>query len=123
MLTEADEICAAHQLRESHPPIVESLALALERSGDMAAALAAHRRFHSLQMQINSETAEREARALVLEAPMTGVLDIAAENAPRYVPMGFLMRDTFLSRDYIGSVMAARPQPSPHASDQGGLRR
>ena len=64
LLTEADEICAAHQLRESHPPIVESLALALERSGDMAAALAAHRRFHSLQMQINSETAEREARAL-----------------------------------------------------------
>lgn len=48
--------------------------------------------------------AEREARALVLEAPMTGVLDIAAENAPRFVPMGFLMRDTFLSRDYIGSV-------------------
>ncbi len=48
--------------------------------------------------------AEREARALVLEAPMTGVLDIATENAPRLVPMGLLMRDTFISREYIGRV-------------------
>lgn len=64
LLTEADVLCTAQQLRESHPPIVESLALAQERSGDLAAALATHRRFHSLQMQVNSETAEREARAL-----------------------------------------------------------
>jgi len=48
--------------------------------------------------------AERDARALILEAPMTATLDIATENAPRFVPMGLLMRDTFLSRDYIGRV-------------------
>ena len=55
LLTEADEICAAHQLRKSHPSDC-----GIARAGTRAfrrlrfAALAAHRRFHSLQMQINS---------------------------------------------------------------------
>lgn len=46
--------------------------------------------------------AERPARALILEAPMTGVDDIAAEHgAGLFAP---LMRDSFRSRDYIGRV-------------------
>lgn len=64
LLQEADRLCAEHSLRESHPPIVESLALAFERTGDMASALSTYRRFHALQMAVNSEAAERDARTL-----------------------------------------------------------
>lgn len=46
--------------------------------------------------------AERPARALILEAPMTGVDDIAAEHgAGLFAP---LMRDSFRSREYIARV-------------------
>jgi fermentation-respiration switch protein FrsA (DUF1100 family) len=46
--------------------------------------------------------AERPARALILEAPMTGIDDIAAEHgAGLFAPM---MRDSFRSRDYVGRV-------------------
>jgi fermentation-respiration switch protein FrsA (DUF1100 family) len=44
--------------------------------------------------------AERPARALVLEAPFTAALDIAAATYP-WVPTSLLMRDPFLSRDNI----------------------
>lgn len=64
LLREADQLCIGHMLRESHPPILESLAAALERSDDLPSALAAYRRFHALQMAVNSEAAERDARAL-----------------------------------------------------------
>jgi fermentation-respiration switch protein FrsA (DUF1100 family) len=46
---------------------------------------------------------EREARALVLEAPFTAALDIAAETYP-WVPAALLMRDPFLSREAIRKV-------------------
>lgn len=49
--------------------------------------------------------AEREARALVLEAPMTAILDVAKETAPQAaIPLQIFLRDRFLSRDYIGRV-------------------
>ena len=47
--------------------------------------------------------AGREAGALVLEAPFTSALDIAAATYP-WVPVGLLMRDPFLSRDAITHV-------------------
>jgi uncharacterized protein len=47
--------------------------------------------------------AERPARALVLEAPFTAALDMAADTYP-WVPVSWLMRDPFLSRDYIERV-------------------
>jgi fermentation-respiration switch protein FrsA (DUF1100 family) len=46
---------------------------------------------------------QRKARALVLEAPYTAALDIAATTYP-WVPVGWLMRDPFLTRDYILKV-------------------
>jgi uncharacterized protein len=48
--------------------------------------------------------ASRPARALVLEAPMTGVDDIAAEHGAGFFAP--LMRDSFRSRDYISRVHA-----------------
>lgn len=47
--------------------------------------------------------AERPARALILEAPFTAALDIAAETYP-WVPVSWLMRDPFLSRENIKRV-------------------
>jgi fermentation-respiration switch protein FrsA (DUF1100 family) len=47
--------------------------------------------------------AEREARAVILEAPFTAALDIARATYP-WVPVAFLMRDPFLSRERIASV-------------------
>ena len=47
--------------------------------------------------------AGREAGALLLEAPFTSALDIAAATYP-LVPVGLLMRDPFLSRDAIKRV-------------------
>ena len=47
--------------------------------------------------------AERRARALVLEAPYTAALDIAAATYP-WVPVAYLMRDPFLTRDHIKRV-------------------
>lgn len=47
--------------------------------------------------------ANRKAMALVLEAPFTAIVDIAAATYP-FVPVGWLMRDQFRSRDVIGSV-------------------
>ncbi len=47
--------------------------------------------------------AERAALALVLEAPFTSALDIAAATYP-WVPVGLLMRDPFLSRETIEEV-------------------
>jgi len=46
---------------------------------------------------------EHAARALVLEAPFTAALDMAAESYP-WVPVGPLMRDPFLSREHIKRV-------------------
>ena len=47
--------------------------------------------------------AERPARALVLEAPYTAALDIAAATYP-WIPVSLLMRDPFLSREHIKRV-------------------
>jgi fermentation-respiration switch protein FrsA (DUF1100 family) len=47
--------------------------------------------------------AERDVRALVLEAPYTAALDVAAETYP-WVPVPYLMRDPFLTREYIKLV-------------------
>ena len=47
--------------------------------------------------------AERAARALVLEAPYTAALDIAAETYS-WVPVGWLMRDPFITREHITRV-------------------
>lgn len=49
--------------------------------------------------------ANRQVRALVLEAPYTAALDIAAASYP-WVPVSYLMRDPFLTRDYIRRVSA-----------------
>lgn len=46
--------------------------------------------------------AEHPARALILEAPMTGVDDIVAARAGRWAAA--IMRDAFRSRDWIGKV-------------------
>jgi hypothetical protein len=47
--------------------------------------------------------AERPARALVLEAPFTAALDIAAATYP-WIPVSLLMRDPFVSREHIKRV-------------------
>jgi fermentation-respiration switch protein FrsA (DUF1100 family) len=47
--------------------------------------------------------AKRQARALVLEAPYTAALDLAAATYP-WVPVSLLMRDPFLSREHILDV-------------------
>ena len=44
-------------------------------------------------------------RAVVLEAPFTAAVDVAAERMP-WAPAGWLMRDQFRSRDHIGRVNA-----------------
>lgn len=47
--------------------------------------------------------AARPAAALVLEAPFTAAVDLAARRYP-WVPVAYLMRDPFLSRHHIGRV-------------------
>jgi uncharacterized protein len=47
--------------------------------------------------------AERDAAALILEAPFTAAADIAADTYP-WVPVTLLMRDQFRSLDRIGRV-------------------
>jgi fermentation-respiration switch protein FrsA (DUF1100 family) len=46
---------------------------------------------------------ERPARALVLEAPFTAALDVAAKTYP-WVPVSLLMRDPFPTRDMIVKI-------------------
>lgn len=46
---------------------------------------------------------EVPARALILEAPYTAVVDIAAERFP-WLPVSWLMHDQFLTRERIGGV-------------------
>lgn len=47
--------------------------------------------------------ADRPARALVLEAPYSAIVDVAAATYP-WLPVRLFMRDRFLSRDRIGRV-------------------
>jgi hypothetical protein len=47
--------------------------------------------------------AQRTVRALILEAPYTAALDIAGETYP-WVPVSWLMRDPFVTREHIGRV-------------------
>jgi fermentation-respiration switch protein FrsA (DUF1100 family) len=47
--------------------------------------------------------AQRQAAAIVLEAPYTAAVDIAAEVYP-WVPVGWLMKDQFRSRDLIAGI-------------------
>ena len=49
--------------------------------------------------------AKRAASALVLEAPFTAVVDRGAEIYP-FIPVRLLMRNTYLSRDYIANIKA-----------------
>lgn len=44
-----------------------------------------------------------EARALILEAPFTAAVDVAAERYP-FLPTGLLMSDPFLSRERIENI-------------------
>jgi hypothetical protein len=46
---------------------------------------------------------EVAARALILEAPYTAVVDVAAERYP-WLPVRWLMRDQFLTRERIARV-------------------
>lgn len=57
---------------------------------------------------------EREAAAVVLEAPYTAAVDIARATYP-WVPVGLLMHDQFLSRERIGRV--AEPVLILHGAD------
>ena len=47
--------------------------------------------------------ARRNARAVVLEAPYTGAVDVAAAVYP-WLPVSLLMKDPFVSRERIGDV-------------------
>jgi uncharacterized protein len=47
--------------------------------------------------------AERDADALVLEAPFTAAVDLASDAYP-WLPVSVLMKDQFRSRDWIGAV-------------------
>lgn len=47
--------------------------------------------------------AQRPARALVLEAPYTSTVDVAAARLP-WLPVRLLMKDRFQSTDWIGKV-------------------
>jgi len=46
---------------------------------------------------------ERDALALILEAPFTATIDIAAASYP-WLPVGLLMRNQFRNRERIGKV-------------------
>ena len=46
---------------------------------------------------------KRDAMAVVLESPFTAAIDVAAERYP-FLPMELLMKDKFLSREWIGDV-------------------
>jgi uncharacterized protein len=59
---------------------------------------------HSLGTGIATYVAgKREARALVLEAPFTATVDVASERYP-FVPVSWLMKDQFRSRERIKDV-------------------
>jgi len=45
----------------------------------------------------------RDALAMVLESPFSAAIDVAAKRYP-FLPMGLLMKDSFLSRNWIGDV-------------------
>lgn len=49
--------------------------------------------------------AEGEARAIVLEAPFTAAVDVAAAQYP-FLPVSLLMRDQFVSRARIATISA-----------------
>ena len=49
--------------------------------------------------------AQRPVAALVLGAPFTAAVDVAAEIYP-WLPVRLLMKDQFISRDHIGEVKA-----------------
>jgi pimeloyl-ACP methyl ester carboxylesterase len=50
-------------------------------------------------------SAQRPVAALVLEAPFTAAVDVAADIYP-WLPVGMLMKDQYPSRDFIGKVKA-----------------
>ncbi len=59
---------------------------------------------HSLGTGVATYVAtQRPARALILEAPFTAAVDVAAGRYP-YMPVRMLMKDTFKSRDRIKDV-------------------
>ena len=58
--------------------------------------------------------ASRDARAVVLEAPYTAAVDIAAKQYP-WIPVGLLMTDQFRSRERIREV--SEPLLIVHGSD------
>jgi fermentation-respiration switch protein FrsA (DUF1100 family) len=59
---------------------------------------------HSLGTGVATYVAgKRGARALVLEAPFTATVDVASERYP-FVPVSWLMKDQFRSRDRIKDV-------------------
>lgn len=47
--------------------------------------------------------AERNPTAVVLEAPLSAAVDLAAEQYP-WLPVSFLMKDQFRSRDRVGRI-------------------
>jgi two-component system, cell cycle response regulator len=63
-LQRADEMCSTLSLAETHTSVLRSLAKLHEKFGRFAEALAAHKRFHELELRIHAEDAERDAKTL-----------------------------------------------------------
>ncbi|MEI9904481.1 MAG: alpha/beta fold hydrolase [Asticcacaulis sp.] len=69
---------------------------------------------HSLGTGVATYVAtQRPARALILEAPFTGAVDVAKERYP-YMPVDLLMRDKFLNRARIRGRAHARADRARH---------
>jgi fermentation-respiration switch protein FrsA (DUF1100 family) len=58
--------------------------------------------------------AERDPLAVVLEAPLSAAVDLAAEQYP-WLPVGLLMKDQFRSRDRVGRI--SEPLLIVHGTD------
>lgn len=62
--------------------------------------------------------AKQQARALILEAPMSSIREIAQSQYP-YLPVELLLKDPFLSIDFIGDVKM--PILFIHGTDDGAI--
>jgi two-component system, cell cycle response regulator len=108
-LEQADQLCAAHSLVETHASVLRSLAKLHEKFGRAREALAAFKRFHDVEIRIHAETAERDTKTLearLSAAHMQKELELARTREAELTALNARLREQQFTLERFAHVDA-----------------
>jgi two-component system, cell cycle response regulator len=106
-LERADALCEAHSLVEVHAGVLGSLTQLHEKFGRAKEALAAHKRFHGIEIRIHADAAERDTKTLearLRAAHVQKELDLARQREAELTALNARLREQQYALERIAHV-------------------